>query len=59
MPVPTTPKRGRPATGSNRTRITIAVPPKLAEAARKKAYKKGESTSHFISRAIQNLLLEP
>lgn len=57
---PAEPKRrkGRPATGSTRRKISITVPTTLLETATKAAFKKGESVSQFISRAIQNLTLE-
>lgn len=52
-------KRGRPATGRNREKICITVPIPLAALARKKASKKEESLSQFITRAVQNLVLQP
>lgn len=50
--------KGRPATGSTRTKISITVPTALLATATKQAAKKDESVSQFISRAIQNLTLE-
>jgi predicted HicB family RNase H-like nuclease len=61
MPKPTTqasPKRGRPATGRTKVKLSASVTPSLIQAASAAAYKKGESLSQFVSRAIQNLVLE-
>jgi len=49
---------GRPATGKTKGKLSATVNPALIEAATKAAYKKGESLSQFVSRAIQNLILE-
>ncbi|GAA5120415.1 hypothetical protein JIN84_05540 [Luteolibacter yonseiensis] len=51
------PKRGRPATGKTKVKLSATVNPSLIEAAMKQAYSKGESLSQFVSRAIQNQLL--
>lgn len=52
------PKRGRPATGKTKVKMSASVSPALIEAATKVAFKKGESLSQFVSRAMQNLILE-
>lgn len=54
------PKRGvgRPATGKTKGKLSATVNEGLIEAATKASLKKGESLSQFVSRAIQNLLLE-
>jgi len=52
------PKRGRPATGKTKVKLSASVSPALIEAAQKAAFKKGESLSQFVSRAMQNLILE-
>lgn len=54
-----TKKRGRPPTGRTKEKLSATVPKDLIKAAQKRATKKGESLSNFVSRAIQNLLLEP
>lgn len=51
------PKRGRPATGKTKVKLSATVNPSLIEAATREAYSKGESLSQFVSRAIQNQLL--
>jgi predicted HicB family RNase H-like nuclease len=55
---PTSPKRGRPATGKTKVKLSASINPALIEAAGKVAFRNGESLSQFVSRAIQNLLLE-
>lgn len=50
-------KAGRPATGKTRAQLCCTVPPSLIEKARRLASKKGESLSQYVSRAIQNALL--
>jgi predicted HicB family RNase H-like nuclease len=57
-PKQASPKRGRPATGKTKTKLSASVSPALIEAAQKAAFKKGESLSQFVSRAMQNLILE-
>ena len=52
------PKRGRPATGKTKVKLSASISPALIEAATKAAFKKGESLSQFVSRAMQNLILE-
>lgn len=52
------PKRGRPATGKTKVKLSASVSPSLIDAATKAAFQKGESLSQFVSRAIQNLVLE-
>lgn len=55
---PPRPKRGRPATGKTKVKLSATVNPALIQAAMKEAYGKGESLSQFVSRAIQNQLLK-
>ncbi len=58
MPTPNqTAKRGRPATGNTRKKVSISIPTNLANAAAKQAVKTDESLSAFIARAIQTQLL--
>ena len=57
-PTKESPKRGRPATGKTKIKLSASVSPSLIEAATKAAFSKGESLSQFVSRAIQNLVLE-
>lgn len=52
------PKRGRPATGKTKTKLSASVSPALIKEAMRAASMKGESLSQFVSRAIQNLVLE-
>lgn len=61
MPKPTsdTPpaKRGRPATGKTKIKLSASAPPALIAAAAKMAHKRGESFSSYVARAIQTQLL--
>lgn len=50
-------KRGRPATGKTRIKLSATVPPALIQAASKAAAKNNESLSQWVSRAMQNALL--
>jgi predicted HicB family RNase H-like nuclease len=52
------PKRGRPATGKTKVKLSASVSPALIAAAVVAAGAKGESLSQFVSRAMQNLILE-
>jgi len=49
---------GRPATGKTKGKLSATVNAGLIEAATKASLRRGESLSQFVSRAIQNLLLE-
>jgi predicted HicB family RNase H-like nuclease len=51
------PKRGRPATGNTRSKVSVSVPIELLKVARQRAARSGESLSQFVSRAIQTLTL--
>lgn len=55
---PTTPKRGRPATGKNKIKLSASASPALIAAASKAAAKRNESFSSYVARAIQTQLLE-
>jgi predicted HicB family RNase H-like nuclease len=55
---PTQPKRGRPATGRNKIKLSASASPTLIAAAAKAAAKRGESFSSYVARAIQTQLLE-
>lgn len=55
---PTERGKGRPATGSTRTKISVTIPTLLLTQAAGIAFKKDESVSQFVSRAIQNLVME-
>ena len=57
MSTRTEPKKGRPATGRTRRKISVSIPEVIAAAAAKTAAKKGESLSQYISRATQTLLM--
>jgi len=48
--------RGRPS-GVTRKKLSVSIPFGIADAATKKAFKNKESLSQFISRAVQNQLL--
>ena len=50
-------KRGRPVTGKTKAKISVSVNPAILEAATQMAFRNGESVSNFISRAMQNLIL--
>ena len=52
-PTPTS-KRGRPATGKTRTKVSVSVPTELLKLAQKMAAKSGESLSQYVARSIQN-----
>ena len=54
----TTPKRGRPATGTTRTKVSVSIHDTLLTLAKKKANKNGESLSQLVARAIQILTLD-
>lgn len=55
---PTTKReRGRPATGTTRTKVSVSIPDELLALAKKKANKNGESLSQLVARAIQLLTL--
>lgn len=47
-------RRGRPATGKTRKKVSISLPTNLAEDAMKAACERGESFSQFVARSIQN-----
>ncbi len=50
-------KRGRPATGKTRTKVSLSVPSELLKLAQKMAAKSGESLSQYVARSIQNQTL--
>jgi hypothetical protein len=50
-------KRGRPATGKSKVKLSASASPALIAAAAKAAAKKNESFSAYVSRAIQTQLL--
>lgn len=52
------PKRGRPATGKTKVKLSASVSPELIAACSAAAFKTGESLSQFVSRAMQTQLLE-
>jgi len=52
------PKRGRPATGKQKIKLSASASPALIAAASKAAAKNGESFSSYVARAIQTQLLE-
>jgi predicted HicB family RNase H-like nuclease len=57
MTKPAALRRGRPATGITKAKLSATVSPALIKAAGKDAAKRGESLSQWVSRAIQNQLL--
>lgn len=46
-------KRGRPATGKTREKVSLSLPKDLLKTAKKNAVKKKESLSHYVTRAMQ------
>jgi hypothetical protein len=57
QPQKESPKRGRPATGKLKIKLSASASPALIAAATKMAYKRGESFSNYVARAIQTQLL--
>lgn len=61
MPKPTTDtpqrKRGRPPTGKTKIKLSASASPALIATATKHAYKRGESFSSYVCRAIQTQIL--
>ena len=51
-------KPGPKASGITRRKVSVTVPTGLLQTAVKLASSKGESLSQFVSRAMQNLILE-
>ena len=54
----TTPKRGRPATGTTRTKISVSLPDDLLKLAKKKASKGNESFSSLAARSLEHFLAQ-
>ena len=52
------PKRGRPATGKTKVKLSASISETLLKAASAQAFKTGESLSQFVARALQTQILE-
>jgi len=51
------PRRGRPATGKTKVKLSASASPALIALAMKMANKRGESFSSYVARAIQTQIL--